>query len=93
MPPKVNSPEPTTERAPRSGASFRRRYDELERRREALILRLRGLNDSARAHPGYKRAMRLLNETFRKSSLAQRIGVLQAASWLLDLMERLTITL
>jgi hypothetical protein len=84
---------PVPTKTPRSGASFRRRYDELERHRTALIERLSRLGDRARQDPSYRRAMRLLNETFRKSTLAQRVGVLQAASWLLDIMERLTIGL
>jgi hypothetical protein len=29
----------------------------------------------------------LLNETFRKVSFAQRLAVLQAARWLIDLIE------
>jgi hypothetical protein len=32
----------------------------------------------------------LLNATFRKASLAQRVAVLQAASWLIDLLENVT---
>lgn len=78
--------------APRTGASFRKRYDELERRREALINRLAAL-DGAHIHTARKRALKLLNETYRKSSLAQRFGVLQAASWMLDVIERLATTL
>lgn len=99
MPPKPPTPKDPTApasnapRSPRSGASFRRRYDELERQREALIARLANLNKAAQMHPGYRRAMKLLNETFRKSTLAQRIGVLQAASWLLDVIERLALTM
>ena len=31
----------------------------------------------------------MLNETFRKSSLAQRFGILQAASWLIDILEQI----
>jgi hypothetical protein len=33
--------------------------------------------------------MKLLNDTFRKSKLAQRLAVLQAAAWLIDILERL----
>ena len=78
--------------APRTGASFRKRYDELERHREALINRLAAL-DRSPALPARKQALKLLNETYRKSSLAQRLGVLQAASWMLDVIERLAMTL
>jgi hypothetical protein len=69
--------------------SFRQRYDELEIRRRELIARLQGLGSQAQAHPAYKRALKLLNDTFRKSKLAQRLSVLQAAAWLIDILERL----
>ena len=77
--------------APRG--DFRQRYDDVENRRSELIDRLNNLGDGARAHPGYKRALKLLNETFRKSKLAQRLAVLQAAAWLIDILERLALTL
>jgi len=69
--------------------SFRQRYDELENRRAELIARLQGLGAQAQAHPAYKRALKLLNDTFRKSKLPQRLAVLQAAAWLIDILERL----
>jgi len=75
------------EAAPR--ANFRRRYDELEARRVALIARLSALGGASRQHPGYRRAMRLLNETFRREKLAQRLAVLQAAAWLIDVLEKI----
>jgi hypothetical protein len=75
-----------------SRARFRERYDELEARRVNLIARLGALAGSAQRHPGYKRALTLLNHTFRKSKLAQRLAVLQAAAWLIDVLERLTTT-
>jgi hypothetical protein len=68
---------------------FRRRYQDLDARRVELVARLSRLGDAAQQHPGYKRAFKLLNDIFRKSSLAQRIGILQAASWLIDLFEEL----
>ena len=47
----------------------------------------------AARHPGRKRALKLLNDTFRKSKLPQRLAVLQAAAWLIDVLEKLnTIT-
>ena len=70
--------------------SFRQRYDDLEARRAELVVRLRALGETARAHPGYKRALKLLNETFRSSKVAQRLAILQAAAWLIDILERLT---
>lgn len=69
--------------------SFRQRYDDLEVRRAELMARLRRLGETAQAHPGYKRALKLLNETFRSSKLAQRLAILQAAAWLIDILERL----
>ena len=70
--------------------TFRQRYNELEAQRAALIARLVRLGTVAQQHPGYERALKLLNDTFRKSKLAQRLAVLQAAAWLIDVLERLT---
>ncbi len=74
---------------PQPRVSFRQRYDDLEARRATLVTRLTTLGQRSCAHPGYKRAMKLLNDTFRKSKLAQRLAVLQAAAWLIDILERL----
>jgi hypothetical protein len=74
---------------PPAHANFRRRYDDLEARRAALVARLKGLSEASRRHPGYRRALTLLNDTFRKEKLAQRLAVLQAAAWLIDLLEKL----
>ncbi|MGZ9126001.1 MAG: hypothetical protein ACXW48_23455 [Candidatus Binatia bacterium] len=65
----------------------------MEARRETLIARLRSLGVNAKAHPGYRRALTLLNDTFRKEKLAQRMAVLEAAAWLIDILERLGIGL
>jgi hypothetical protein len=73
--------------------TFRQRYDDLEARRNALVERLRALGGDAQKHPGHKRALTLLNDTFRKSKLAQRLAVLQAATWLIDILEKITTTL
>ena len=45
---------------------------------------------AAKLHPGYKRALKLLTDTYRREKLAQRLAVLQAASWLISLLEELT---
>lgn len=71
-------------------AGFRARYEEIEQHRAALVARLTSLGDAARQHPGYRRAMTLLNSTFRRAKLAQRLAILQAAAWLIDLLEKLT---
>ena len=80
---------PTTKPS-RPRAGFRARYDELEAYRLALVARLTSLGEAGQRHPGYKRALKLLNDTFRKAKLAQRLAVLQAAAWLIDVLEKLT---
>jgi hypothetical protein len=86
---KKQSNIPHAKISPQPRASFRQRYDDLETHRAALVLRLTTLGQRSYEHPGYKRAMKLLNDTFRKSKLAQRLAVLQAAAWLIDILERL----
>ena len=76
--------------SPPSRGNFRQRYDELEAQRAELVARLRMLGENGQRHPGYKRALKLLNDTFRKSKLTQRLAVLQAAAWLIDVLEQLT---
>ena len=77
--------------APRG--NFRARYDDLESKRTALMARLEMIGGKAPKHPGYRRALTLLNDTFRKSKLAQRLAVLQAASFLIDVLERISLSL
>jgi hypothetical protein len=72
-------------------ASFRSRYDDLERRRLALMQRLASLGETP--HPGRGRARTLLNTTFRKSTLAQRVAILEAADWVITLIERSSLLL
>ena len=69
---------------------FRQRYEELERRRAELIARLGSLGENGQRHPGHKRALKLLGPAFRRSKLPQRLAVLQAAAWLIDLLEQVT---
>jgi hypothetical protein len=88
VPHRSKTPAKKTPAAP-PAASFRKRFDELERRRAALIARLESMGDKVAVHPVYKRALTLLNATFRKASLAQRVAVLQAATWLVDLLENI----
>lgn len=83
--PPISSP-------PQQRGTFRQRYDDLELKRTELVERLRTLG-GAQQHPGYKRALKLLNDTFRKAKLAQRLAILQAAAWLIDILEKLTTTL
>ena len=42
------------------------------------------------ATPATGRARTLLNDTFRKEKLARRLAVLQAAAWLIAVLERLS---
>ena len=90
MPSRRTSHDQPTSGRDQPRGSFRQRYDEMERRRGELVARLRSLGEGAKAHPGYKRALKLLNDTFRKSKLAQRLAVLQAAGWLIDILEKLS---
>jgi len=83
-----NRQPPSSPRAPRK--NFRDRYAALENRRAELVARLTALDQSARRHPGYKRALTLLNNTFRKEKLSQRLAVLQAAAWLIAVLEKLS---
>jgi hypothetical protein len=69
-------------------ATFRVRYDDLERRRDELVARLAMLAQRASPHPALGRARTLLNTTFRKSSLVQRAAVLEAADWLITMIDR-----
>jgi len=80
---------PPQKLAPQKRQSFRRRYDELENRRAELSVRLQSLGESTRKHPGYKRALTLLNEIYRREKLPQRVAVLQSAAWLIDILEKL----
>ncbi|HEY2760663.1 MAG TPA: hypothetical protein VGI75_07965 [Pirellulales bacterium] len=84
------SPSKTPKDTPQSSrGNFRQRYDDLESRRAMLIARLTGLGDAARSQTGYRHALKLLNDTFRKASLAQRLAVLQSAAWLIGILEKL----
>jgi hypothetical protein len=85
----VPNRSPSDKPAARKHASFRGRYEKLEAHRATLIARLTALGD-ARSHPGYRHALKLLNDTFRKSSLAQRLAVLEAAAWMINVLEKLT---
>ena len=92
MPGLRNNPAPVkslTKKRP----SFRQRYDELEARRAELSARLHSLGEAAARQPGHKRALRLLNDIYRKEKLARRLAVLHAAAWLIDILEKLSSSL
>ncbi len=87
-------PNPTLDKSPpQKRQSFRQRYDELEVRRAELSARLHLLGETAQRHPGYKRALKLLNDIYRKEKLARRLAVLHAAAWLIDILEKLASSL
>ena len=44
-------------------------------------------------HPALGRARTLLNTTFRKASLVQRAAMLEAADWLIVMIDRATMLL
>jgi hypothetical protein len=78
-------------KAPRPRSpDFRGRYDDLERRRSALIERLARLDHLPQVADSCRRARSMLNATYRKATLAQRAAVLQAAAWLVDVAEMMT---
>jgi predicted metal-dependent HD superfamily phosphohydrolase len=86
--PHSRPPTPPVKSAQRARANFRQRYDDLESRRAKLIERVTALGDAARRHTGYQHALKLLNDTFRKASLAQRLAVLEAAAWFINVLEK-----
>lgn len=59
----------------------------LEDQRAALLDRLARLQDHARLSPGHRTALRLLNPMFRKASLTARAAILQAAGFMIDILE------
>jgi hypothetical protein len=62
----------------------------MEACRTELITRLQSLGEPARHYPGYRGARKLLNDIYRKQRVAKRLAVLDAASWLVAVLEELT---
>lgn len=60
----------------------------LEVQRDQLRARLLRLHASAKQRPGYKTAASLLNPIFRRSNLAARVAVLEAANFMIEILER-----
>jgi len=71
----------------RPNSSFRRNYDQIDKQHSELISRLMLLEKTSCGHPGYKRAHQLLNNIYGRCSLSQRIDVLKAAVWLINIIE------
>ena len=87
--PNRRPPDASEKSSAQPRAGYRERYDKIEAHRTALVARLTALGESGQRHPGCKRAFTLLNATFRKAKLAQRLAILEAASWLIDLLEKI----
>jgi hypothetical protein len=81
-------PNRQTGKAKPRAATFRARYDDLEKRRDELLARLAMLAQNTSPHPALGRARTLLNTSFRKASLVQRAAVLEAADWLITIIDR-----
>lgn len=86
--------EPTGKRSARRPTKPRRgpraadvSADALEVQREALLHRLENLATVARNAPGFRSAARLLNQRFRISKLTARVAVLEAAAFLITVLE------
>lgn len=65
------------------------RHNTLEARREALLMRLQNLDEAAKSSRGYRSSLVLLNQKYRKASLAARLGILQAAAFMIEVLELL----
>ncbi|RTL63258.1 MAG: hypothetical protein EKK41_23635 [Hyphomicrobiales bacterium] len=63
--------------------------DEMEDERSALLNRLQNLDPRAKSQPGYRTALSLLNSKFRKSTIGARVAVLQAAAFMIEVLEKL----
>jgi hypothetical protein len=87
MPHRLKPPILQKRPAAGTGPGFRKRYEDIERKRAILLDRLERLRHHAGDHPSFKRALVLLNESFRKSSLVQRLALLEAANWVINLIE------
>ncbi|MDX2205547.1 MAG: hypothetical protein NW223_22545 [Hyphomicrobiaceae bacterium] len=61
----------------------------MEEERVALLERLKNLDARAKAQPGYRTALSLLNSKFRKASIGARVAVLQAATFMTEVLEKL----
>jgi hypothetical protein len=79
----------TSDKAKNKPTQFRQRYEMLEVERRNLLERLAKVGESGRAHSGFNSASRLLNQQFRRATLVQRVAILQAANWMIDLLEQL----
>jgi hypothetical protein len=81
--PRANVPRLAT------GKKAKLSLDRLEADREALLQRLSHLHGGAKLLPGYRSALTLLNSRFRRANLATRLALLQAAHFMVEVLERI----
>jgi hypothetical protein len=62
-------------------------YDGLEARREALVQRLAHLHPALAKSAGHKTVRVLLGSKYRSASLSARLKILQAAHFLMSVLE------
>jgi hypothetical protein len=72
-----------------SGTKPKLSLERLESDREALLRRLSYLHSGAKLLPGYRSAHTLLNSRFRRANLATRLALLQAAHFMVEVLERI----
>ena len=85
---KRQKPRPEASRSA-SSKKTKRSLDRLELDREALLRRLSHLSSGAKLLPGYRSALILLNSRFRRANLATRLALLQAAQFMVEVLERI----
>jgi hypothetical protein len=69
------------------GEARMNRRARIEAQRNALIQRLACLHPATRASPGYRSAQALLTSRYVRSKLAARLGILQAAHFMIKVLE------
>jgi hypothetical protein len=62
-------------------------HSQLDRKREALARRLERLQPTIKAQKGWKNARALLGSSYIRSSLAARVALLEAADFLIRVLE------
>ena len=85
---RIRSSYPS-DKAEKKPTQFRQRYDALEAKRLDLLERLVKVGEIGRKHSGFGAASTLLNQRFRKATLIQRGAILEAATWMIEVLERL----
>lgn len=72
-----------------SPRAFDLSHDSLEARRDSLLQRLDRLGETAKSSRGYRSTLTLLNAKYRKATLAARLGILQSAAFMIEVLEML----